>query len=113
MARSVLRVAHQKAGVLPTRCVLSGLETGRALLVPRTSLWLEIDPLSAKNVGHDVAGVDAGFGGVLVPRTRRWVEIDGFCWCGWMCWRGGWDALTLALSGCWGADGLVQAAVRY
>ena len=37
MARSVLRVADQLAGIYPERCVLSGVETPRAVRVTATS----------------------------------------------------------------------------
>ncbi len=56
MARSVLRVADQVAGVLPDRCVLSGVETERAVRLTATQFsgprWLLGVPGFATVVGR-------------------------------------------------------------
>ena len=65
MARSVLRVADQVAGVFPDRCVLSGVETERAVRLTATQFggprWLLGVPGFATVVGclpgHDRCSV--------------------------------------------------------
>ena len=56
MARSVLRVTDQTAGVFPDRCVLSGVETVRAVRVTATQFggprWLLGVPGFAAVVGR-------------------------------------------------------------
>jgi hypothetical protein len=56
VARSVLRVADQKAGVFPDRCVLSGAETVRAVRLTATQFggprWLLGVPGFAAFVGR-------------------------------------------------------------
>jgi len=60
MARSVLRVADQLAGIYPERCVLSGVETTRAVRLTATQWggrrWLlgvpDFAPIAGRMPGH-------------------------------------------------------------
>lgn len=56
MARSVLRVADQVAGVFPDRCVLSGVETSNAVRTTATQFggprWLLGVPVVAMVIGR-------------------------------------------------------------